>query len=158
MNILNTLKAKLNNNELASQSILVLFIRVFGVLLSFLTLLLLTNKFQEDLVGKFNYLNSILIVLGSVCLLGMNSSFLQFSGRLEALNNFHEIKNIYKKKVKILFASYLILTTCYFLLNLVLIDFFKSIGINSILTKAFAGLFFYAISLLNFEVSTLIIQ
>ena len=152
MNIIESILNKLKDNQLASQSIKVLAIRIFGVALSFSTLLLMTNNFQEELVGKYNYLNSILVVIGSISLLGMNSSFLQFSGRLEAQNNFQEIINIYKKKIKILIISCLTLIILYLLIRPYISDFLKEIKIDEIIEKAFIGLFFYAISLLNYEV------
>ncbi|REG89318.1 MATE family efflux transporter [Winogradskyella sediminis] len=143
---------RLKDNDLANKSFQVLSIRVFGVVLSFTTLLLITNNFQEDLVGKYNYLNSILVVLGSISLLGMNSSFLQFSGMLDAQNEFQEVVNIYKKKIKILIISCAVLISIYLLIKPLISEYLKEIQINVILEKAFIGLFFYAISLLNYEV------
>nr|WP_321229341.1 MATE family efflux transporter [uncultured Psychroserpens sp.] len=152
MNIIKSILSKLKDDQLASQSIQVLAIRAFGVVLSFSTLLLMTNNFQEELVGKYNYLNSILVVIGSISLLGMNSSFLQFTGRLEAQDNFQEIINIYKKKIKILIISCFTLIILYLLIRSYISDFLKEIKIDEIIEKAFIGLFFYAISLLNYEV------
>lgn len=152
MNIIKSLLNRTKKNQLANQSIKVLAIRVFGVLLSFITLLIITNNFEEELVGQYNYLNSILVVLGSFCLLGMNSSFLQFSGKLEAQNTFYEVIYIYKKKVTILAATSLILVLLYVLIKPFWLEFLKRIEIARILEKAFIGLFFYAISLLNYAV------
>lgn len=149
---MNLLPINFLNNKLLKESIIVLTIRAFGVALSFVTLLLMTNYFSNETVGEYNYLNSILIVLGSICLLGMNSSFLQFSGKLEALDNFQEIINIYRKKVLILVISYMALTLCFWLFSQLFSSFLYAIGIYKILQKAFIGLFFYSLSLLNYEV------
>lgn len=152
MKIIKGLLNKIKENQLASQSLKVIAIRISGVFLSFTTLLIITNNFKEELVGQYNYLNSILVVLGSFCLLGMNSSFLQFSGKLEAQNTFHEVTHLYKKKVTILLASSLTLIVLYVLTKPFVLKYLKSIEIDIILEKAFVGLFFYAISLLNYVV------
>jgi O-antigen/teichoic acid export membrane protein len=152
MNRIKSILTKFKDDEFANKSFQVLTIRVLGVVLSFTTLLLITNNFNEELVGKYNYLNSILVVLGSISLLGMNSSFLQFSGKLEAQNDFHEIVNVYKKKVKILIGSCLALISAYLLFRTFVSESLEEIQIDDILEKAFIGLFFYAISLLNYEV------
>lgn len=152
MKIIKGLLYKIKENQLASQSLKVIAIRISGVFLSFTTLLIITNNFKEELVGQYNYLNSILVVLGSFCLLGMNSSFLQFSGKLEAQNTFHEVIHLYKKKVTILLASSLTLIVLYVLTKPLVLKSLKSIEIDIILEKAFVGLFFYAISLLNYVV------
>lgn len=152
MKLIKNLFHKLKTDNLFVKSIKVLFIRVSGVALSFASLLLLTNYFSEETVGKYNYLNSVLIVLGALCLLGMNSSFLQFSGKLEAENKFSEIVNVYYKKITILVISCSTLYMIYFAVRYFLQELLIATGTLQVLDRAILGVFFYSICLLNFEV------
>ena len=77
----------------------VLSLRGLSVLLQFITLYLITNHAAEDLVGKYNYLNSTIIIIGSIAMLGLNNSFLQFTGILSAENKVNYIKKLYAKKM-----------------------------------------------------------
>jgi len=129
-------------------SLLVLAIRLIGVGLSFCTILLITNFFSEELVGQFNYLNSILIVFGALILIGMNDSFLQFSGKLDAKGQFYKVRNLYFKKLKIL----LVTTTLLCVVGILSQRFIDKQIVETILFKALFGVFFYALSLLNYQV------
>lgn len=125
---------------------------MFGVVLQFLAIFMLTNNAAEEIYGKFSFLNSILIVVGALCLLGMNNSFLQFSGKLQAENKFSFLKTLYRKNVVILAMVYLALVAVYILIAYVLdFTYFKD-SIKNIYNYIFLALLPYSLSILNFQV------
>ena len=135
------------------KSIYVLFVRVFGSGLQMLTLLLITNNAEEKLVGQYNYFNSTIILLGALTLLGMNNSFLQFSGRFEAEGQFDKIVSLYKRKLSILAFTFLVFLGVFLFASEVLnLPYFEKSDVISVLYKVFICLFPFSVTLLNFEV------
>lgn len=120
--------------------------------MNFITLLILTNYFSEEMVGKYNYMNMLLLVLGAICLFGMNDSFLQFSGRLESEGLFHTIKTVYLKKVSIILILFAIVFILYKFISFFLKTYIIDNDLESVLDKTFIALFFYTISNLNYQV------
>ncbi|WP_298901097.1 polysaccharide biosynthesis C-terminal domain-containing protein [uncultured Psychroserpens sp.] len=146
--LFNTLK-----DSVVKKSLYVLVLRASGAALQILVLLLITNNASEELVGQYNYFNSTIIVLSALTLLGMNSSFLQFSGKLDALGEFGKIVSLYKKKITLLVIMYLVLL-CGFLITsrLFSITYFQDPEVVYVLNKVFIVLLPFAITLLNLEV------
>ncbi|WP_289043725.1 MATE family efflux transporter [uncultured Olleya sp.] len=141
------------NDSFFSTGIKVTLLRITGVGLQFITLFVITNAATEQLVGKYNFLNSIIIILGSVCLLGMNNSFLQFSGKLTANNNFEYLKTLYKKKLVILIISALFFFFVFILLSQVFkIGYFQDEAIKKLYFKIFILLLPYALTQFNYQV------
>lgn len=135
------------------KSIYVLFVRVFGSGLQMLTLLLITNNAEEKLVGQYNYFNSTIILLGALTLLGMNNSFLQFSGRFEAEGQFDKIVSLYKRKLSILAFTFLVFLGVFLFASEVLnLPYFEKSDVITVLYKVFICLFPFSVTLLNFEV------
>ena len=146
--LLNTLK-----DSVVKKSLYVLVLRASGAVLQILLLLFITNNASEELVGQYNYFNSTIIVLSALTLLGMNSSFLQFSGKLDALGAFGKIVSLYKKKIKLLLTMYVVILTCFLIASKLLnIAYFQDEQLNYVLTKVFIALLPFAITLLNLEV------
>ena len=135
------------------KSFYVLIVRVAGAGLQMLTLILITNNAKETLVGQYNYFNSTIVLLGALTLLGMNNSFLQFSGRFEAEHQFGKVVSLYKRKLFLLSITFL----SFFLLFITLsqftdITYFKDPDVAPVLHRVFLCLFPFSLSLLNFEV------
>jgi len=141
-----------SNNDFFKKSFITLIIRLFGVFFQFLILIITTKFFSEEIVGQFNYINTVLILLSSICMLGMGESFLLFSGKLEAENNEVMIRDVYRKNIFILLLSFTSLLVLYIIsLKLINISFFTPT--NTVLfNKIFLVLFFSSISLYNFQV------
>ena len=146
--LINSLK-----DSVIKKSLNVLILRVLGAGLQILVLLVITNNAPENLVGQYNYFNSTIILLGAVTLIGMNTSFLQFSGRLDAQGEFNKIVLLYKKKIRILLFTFLFFFGVYVLLSQVLsIGYFQDEEVVYIVNKVFIALLPFSLSLLNFEV------
>lgn len=144
---------KLLKDSFFTSSIIVLLTRLLGILIGFITLLILTNYFSEALVGQYNYLESLLVVVGAITLLGMNESFLQFSGKFEAQEAIYLLKNLYKKKVIILIITSSVLILSYYsIIKPIFGDYIVNNQLEEILEKALLVVFFYSLSLLNFKV------
>ena len=151
-----TLISKLINSlkdSIIKKSLNVLILRVLGAGLQILVLLVITNSAAEQLVGQYNYFNSTIILLGAVTLLGMNTSFLQFSGRFDAEGEFHKIVNLYKKKITLLSAMFVLFFIVYVVLaKIVEIPYFQDEEVTFVVNKVFIALFPFTLTLLNLEV------
>tara|TARA_B100001175_G_C19514114_1_gene646009 strand:+ start:2316 stop:3659 length:1344 start_codon:yes stop_codon:yes gene_type:complete len=140
-------------DAIIKKSIYVLFLRVFGSAIQMLTLLLITNYAQEKLVGQYNYFNATIVLLGSLTLLGMNNSFLQFSGRFEAEGQFEKVVSLYKKKLSILAIAFCVLLAAFLFASKILnLPYFRKPDVTLVLYKAFICLFPFSATLLNLEV------
>ncbi|WP_409557987.1 polysaccharide biosynthesis C-terminal domain-containing protein [Chishuiella sp.] len=120
-----------------------LFLRGIGVISLFGITILMTRNFSPKIVGDYDFSRTLLLLLGSIALLGTDQSILYFSGILESQKSFHNIKHLYKKIIIYIFyicliiniififipKSILELDTYYFLKNGILILFFYSLTI-----------------------------
>lgn len=151
-----TLISKLINSlkdSIIKKSLNVLILRVLGAGLQILVLLVITNSAAEQLVGQYNYFNSTIILLGAITLLGMNTSFLQFSGRFDAAGEFNKIVNLYKKKITLLSAMFVLFFVLYVILaKLIEIPYFQDEEVTFVVNKVFIALFPFTLTLLNLEV------
>lgn len=126
---------------------------MLGVIFQFVAVFVITNNADTTIFGKFSFLTSALVLLGAICLLGMNNSFLQFSGRLQAVNNYNEVVRLYKRMVTILSSSFIVIVFIYLILSYVIdLAYFKNSDVNSIVQKVIIALFPFSLSLLNFQV------
>lgn len=140
-------------NPVVRQSLLTLFIRVFGVVLLFGFTLFLTQKYTPKIVGQYDFVRTFLFAIGSICLLGFDQSILYFKGRLYPEYSLGHLKKVYLKMVLMLFfASLLLLVFIAVLDASVITQFFSDDATYLLLLKASAALFFYGLSILNVEV------
>jgi len=122
------------------------------MLLFFSLTLFLTNKFDADLVGQYDFSRALLIFLGGVCVFGMHQSVIYYSGYLKAQNSLPYLKQVYKKMVVIVLGIAIL-----FFLGII---FIKPQSINTLfdkdvsrlVTNSVFALFFYGITLLNIDV------
>lgn len=140
-------------NPVVRQSLLTLFIRVFGVVLLFGFTLFLTQKFTPQVVGQYDFVRTFLFAIGSICLLGFDQSILYFKGRLYPEYSLGHLKKGYLKMVLMLFFASLFLFVFIVLLDATVVaKFFSDDATYPLLLKASAVLFFYGLSILNVEV------
>ncbi|WP_040279617.1 MATE family efflux transporter [Psychroserpens damuponensis] len=131
----------------------VLFIKVFGILLQFIAIFIITNNASEVLFGKFNFMSYALILCGAICLLGMNNSFLQFSGKLQAQNDFNQVVSLYKRMFVILISNFIVILLFYKCLSdWFRIEYFEDEDVKNLFDKVIFVLCPYTVSILNFQV------
>lgn len=135
------------------KSINVLFIKVTGIILQFAAIFIITNNASESLFGKFNYMSYALILFGAIGLLGMNNSFLQFSGKFQARKSFSQVISLYKRMLIILFINFLVIFFLYMCLSeWIKIPYFQNNEVKYLLNKVIIAFFPYTICVLNFQV------
>ncbi|QNJ97478.1 MATE family efflux transporter [Constantimarinum furrinae] len=100
INIIEYLKGNLVNKSLK-----VLLLRIAGVLFFFLLSLFLTNFYDPELVGKYDFVRSGLLILGGICLLGTNQAIIYYSGVLLAQESLGGLKSVYTKMVAIILGT-----------------------------------------------------
>ena len=82
----------------------------------------------------------------------MDNSFLQFSGKLTALNKFSYLNQLYKKKISILFFSFLILLLTYLALRTLLSDVYFTSDRQKVFDSLMIVILPFAVSILNVQV------
>ncbi len=136
---------------IVGKSINVLILRMFGVLLFFLTTLFITNNFTADSVGMYDFSRSLLIFLGTIAVFGMQQSVIYYSGYLAAQNNSGYIKTIYLRMVAIVFLLSVLMNMGLYLLTTDLFQGILDLPIDTITKKTFPAIFFYGITMLNID-------
>lgn len=148
----NLISKHLSNNSLVSKSIKVLFLRVIGVFLFFFLTLFLTNYFNPDLVGKYDFTRSLIMALGIVAVFGMHQSIVYYSGYLVANNAFSYLKKVYFKMLLIMFVITAILFLAIFFISNDSINNLFDKNVANLVTKTILALIFYGITVLNIDV------
>ncbi len=150
-NLLKSRFQHLRKDSLTGKSFLVLFLRGLGMLLFFSLTLFLTNFFEAEFVGQYDFSRSFLIFLGAFTIFGTNQSILFFSGYLESKKDIPHLRVVYVKMV----ALILILSISLMALNVFLGESIcKALGVLDLLPlieKTVPFLAAYSITLLNFE-------
>ncbi|WP_299223595.1 flippase [uncultured Psychroserpens sp.] len=151
MNLIEKLKYYFNNS-LVNKSLKVLFLRIIGVVLFFSLTLILTNYFDPNLVGQYDFTRSLLIFLGGICVFGMHQSVIYYSGLLTSRNALDSLKSIYKKMTVIVFFISAVVFILFYFIDDTYINIFFEKEVASIVVKTVATLFFYSITMLNIDV------
>ena len=142
----------MTNNELIQKSIKVLFLRGLGVVLLFLFTMFLTNYYSAELVGKYDFVRSTIMILSGVSLIGTNQAIIYYSGFLKSKNSLESIKNIYVKMLMMTTALCLLFILGYAMLPEEFInELFNKQEAHSLILKSIAALFFYTITMLNID-------
>jgi O-antigen/teichoic acid export membrane protein len=143
---------KMNKNEFMKQSINTMILRIIGVVTLFGFTLFLTHNYSPKIIGQYDFIRTFLLVVGSLCLLGTEQSILYFAGIINAQGSIGELKNIYLKKVTLVFFTSLIPILVVFILGEKTINnFFNDSLIYLLLIKSTGILFCYCITILNTE-------
>lgn len=128
-----------------------MLLRALGVALFFLTTLFITNNFDPEIVGKYDFSRSLLIFLGTVTLFGMQSSIIYYSGYLLSKHSLGLIKQIYAKMVAIILGLSLLILVAAYVGNIETVREILPIPINDTALQTILLLFFYSLTMLNIE-------
>ena len=140
-------------NDLTKKSLSVLIIRSLGVLLLFSFTLFITNFYSPQIVGRYDFVRSALMVLGGLALMGTNQSMIYYSGLLKARKSAESIMIIYIKMIKIIFFLCFLISIFFltFLSESTASNIFQSQESYSLLFKTILTLFFFALTMLNID-------
>jgi len=144
------MKEKIKNifRNIAFKKIFItLVLRVIGVIVLFGITILMTRNFPANEVGDYDFSRTLLLLLGSIALLGTDQSILYFSGVLQSKKNFHNIKKIYQKILLFILLLCLAINLIFFLLPT---NWFKE-DTYMFLKKGILMLFFYSVTIFNTE-------
>jgi O-antigen/teichoic acid export membrane protein len=143
---------KIKKNPFVLQSLKTMFLRIIGVVTLFGFSLFLTHNYDPRIIGQFDFIRMILLVLSSICVLGTDQSILYFTGILKSINETEKLKAIYKKIVTLIFILCLLVLIVFFIIgqNSIAI-FFNDESTYLLMAKAIIALFFYSITLFNTE-------
>lgn len=143
---------KIKKNPFVLQSLKTMFLRIIGVVTLFGFSLFLTHNYDPKIIGQFDFIRMVLLVLSSICVLGTDQSILYFTGILKSRNEIQTLKAIYKKIVVIIFALCLLMLFVFFVIGQNSINiFFNDKSTYVLIAKAIIALFFYSITLFNTE-------
>ena len=139
--------------DLTKKSLSILIIRSLGVLLLFSFTLFITNFYSPQIVGRYDFVRSALMVLGGLALMGTNQSMIYYSGLLKARKSVESIMIIYIKMIKIIFCLCILISIFFltFLSESTASDIFQSQESYSLLFKTILTLFFFALTMLNID-------
>lgn len=143
---------KIKKNPFVLQSLKTMFLRIIGVVTLFGFSLFLTHNYDPKIIGQFDFIRIVLLVLSSICVLGTDQSILYFTGILKSKNEIQKLKVIYKKIVLFIFVLCLLVLLIFFGIGQNSINlFFNDKSTYVLMTKAIIALFFYSITLFNTE-------
>lgn len=129
-----------------------MFLRIIGVVTLFGFSLFLTHNYDPKIIGQFDFIRVILLVLSSICVLGTDQSILYFTGILKSKKEIIKLKAIYKKIVVLIFILCLLVLVVFISIGQKNINlFFNDKSTYVLMTKAIIALFFYSITLFNTE-------
>ena len=150
MKLFNILKNSFSNS-LVNKSLKVLLLRIIGVVLFFSLTLILTNYFDPNLVGQYDFVRSLLIFLGGICVFGMHQSIIYYSGFLNSQNSLDSIKTVYKKMIIIVLCISVGLFIVFYAIDNDYIDAFFEKKVALMVIKTVGALFFYGVTMLNID-------
>jgi O-antigen/teichoic acid export membrane protein len=143
---------KIKKNPVVFQSLKTMFLRIIGVVTLFGFSLFLTHNYDPKIIGQFDFIRVVLLVLSSICVLGTDQSILYFTGILKSKKEIIKLKAIYKKIVVLIFILCLLVLVVFISIGQKNINlFFNDKSTYVLMTKAIIALFFYSITLFNTE-------
>ena len=151
--MLKLLLEKFKKGHTAKNSLIALSLKLLGIGLLFVLTMFLTNNFSAELVGKYSFTRSILLILGGISILGAEQSIIYYAGYLRSKNAFDNIKTVYLKTLKIILLSSLSLILIVNLVNAEFINsFFEVENPYNLFKKVTIYLFFHSVMMLNIEI------
>lgn len=143
---------KIKKNPVVFQSLKTMFLRIIGVVTLFGFSLFLTHNYDPKIIGQFDFIRVVLLVLSSICVLGTDQSILYFTGILKSKKEVTKLKAIYKKIVVLIFILCLLVLVVFISIGQNNINlFFNDKSTYVLMTKAIIALFFYSVTLFNTE-------
>jgi len=144
--------SKLGDLSVLRSGFKVLILRVCGVIFLFGITVFLTNFYPAEEVGAYEFTRSVLFLIGGFTILGTDQSILFFSGRFSKKEQLGALFKVYFKMVLLLLAgSIVLLILAWTIPSAVYQAVFNDETSGTLILKAAACLFFYAITLLNTE-------
>jgi O-antigen/teichoic acid export membrane protein len=139
-------------DALVNKSLKVLLLRVSGVFFFFALSLFLTNFYDPELVGKYDFTRATLLILGGITMFGTNEAIIFYSGVLRAQDSIGGLYQVYKKMLRIIFVVALLFLLLFWITpNGVIDQFFEKEGVSSLLFKIVLTLIAFALTLLNID-------
>jgi O-antigen/teichoic acid export membrane protein len=118
----------------------------------FLLSLFLTNSFSAEIVGQYDFVRSLLMILSGASLIGTNQAIIYYSGVLTSKKSFSSIKSIYfKMNFLILIACAILYTPLLVIDKEVINQIFNKQGAYELVSLSLQGLVFYSITMLNID-------
>ena len=148
----NTIATKLLRSNLLRGSLNVLFIKISGVFILFSVSSFLTNYFPPELVGQYDFVRTLLMIMGGLSVLGTDQSIIYYSGFFKSQNSIGSLKTTYFKMLVLI-----VLACCMFWIvnNLIPNHFidklFDKPKASFLFNKVILALSFYAITFLNID-------
>lgn len=138
-------------SDLGKSSLIVFALKLIGVLIFFLLSIFLTNYFPSEMVGRYDFARSLLLIIGGLNLLGFEQSIIYYSGKLIAENKFDALLSIYIKMIK----AILIVFSLFLLIALVspssFINNLFDKDLYDVVVKVVIAMFFHSLLMLNIE-------
>ncbi len=148
---LNNVKTYLKEG-LINKSLKVMFLRAAGILFFFSLSLFLTNFFDANVVGQYDFARSWLLILGGLCMLGTNQAVIYYSGVLISKDSLGSLKRIYLKMLVIVFGAAAAFLLLYVLIPTSFIDdYFNKEGASELILKTMVSLAAFALTMLNID-------
>lgn len=141
----------LSVSDLGKNSLIVFALKLMGVFIFFLLSIFLTNYFPSEMVGRYDFARSFLLIIGGLNLLGFEQSIIYYSGKLRAVKNFDAIRSIYLKMIKAIFVVFSILLFIALLFPSTLINDLFEKDIYDVVIKVLIAMFFHSLLMLNIE-------
>jgi len=113
--------------------------------------LFLTNNFNTNDVGEYDFSRSILLFLGGFAVFGMHQSIVYYSGHLTSLNGIDYLKRIYGKMIIILLALTIVVVAITHFIDDTLFNSFFEKDVSTIIKKTVLAIFFYSLTILNID-------
>ncbi|WP_179353362.1 MATE family efflux transporter [Winogradskyella vidalii] len=129
-----------------------LFIKIAGVLLLFLLSLFLTNFYSPSVVGQYDFVRTVLMIIGGLSIVGTNQSIIYYSGFFKSQNKLGSLKKVYFKMLALI-----VLTSCVLLLinllipNKIITNLFNKEEASYLIDKVLYAISLYAITFLNID-------
>jgi len=135
-----------------NKSIKVFLLRIGGVILFFTVTLFITNLFYSEEVGRYDFTRSILLIIGGLSLLGMDTSIIYFSGALKSNNQLGELKRVYRNMLMMVLGMSIIIFLIFLLIpNGLINSFFEKENASDLFFNAVSSISAFTVTLLNID-------
>lgn len=133
-------------------TLITLFLRVLGVVTLFGFTMFFTNNYSAMIVGEYEFVRIVLLVLGGICLLGTDISILYFAGRLKSKDSLGSLYTLYFKIISLIVGlSFLFLFIYLTIPKAIINSFFGKENSYNLIYQCLLFLSFNVITLFNTE-------
>lgn len=148
----NYITSKLLKSNFLGSSLKVLFIKILGVFILFSLSMFLTNYFSPELVGQYDFVRTLLMIIGGLSILGTDQSIIYYSGFFKSQDSIGSLKATYFKMLVLIVLVCIIFWLLNSLIPNDLINkLFNKPKASLLFNKVILTLSFYAITFLNID-------